>query len=250
MNTASKLLHVLAILGAIGSATLYYLSDSDAQLARDQLDRKNSLLTEANKRAKQAADESAEVQTELTEKNEALEEARANITVLSSRNTQLKRETQRFTEELDERVKSEEKLQVEIARLERENAKIKASSVALEEVQVYTQQIASLEEEVLQLKNTNARFPGNIASANTENSTIPEDLKGKILTVGPQSSFVVLNVGYEDGLRLTHSLSVARGTNTIAQIEITEVKENLSIARILPESLKLHVKEGDVVSPL
>lgn len=250
MKTASKLLHLLAILGAIGSAALYYLSETDAGLAQEQLSRANAQLAQATKRANQVSEKNEELLSELEGKNDALEEARANITVLSSRNTQLKRETQRFTEELDERVLSEEKLQQEITRLDRENAKIRASTVSLNEVQEYTRQITSLQEKILQLENSNIRFPGNAVVTEETVPAPPADLNGKILTVGPKSSFVVLNVGYENGVRLAHALSVGRGTETIAQIEITEVKEKLSIARILPDSLKLQIKEGDRVTPL
>lgn len=252
MKLLTKLLHAFAILGAVGSAALYYLNNTDATSLRERAERSENLLSKTLEQSKQLSSKNSELLEEIEGKDDALDEARANITVLATRNTQLKRETQRFTEELDNRVLEEEKLQREIARLSREKAEIQASTVALDEVKDYTRQITELQEQVLQLKDTSARFPGSVAQTiDTETSTpLPNDLNAKILTVGPKSSFVILNVGYESGIRMSHSLSIARGSETIAQIEITEVKEKLSIARILPESLKLQIKEGDTVLPL
>ena len=75
----------------------------------------------------------------------------------------------------------------------------------------------------------------------------PVDLNGEVLTVGAQSSFVITNLGYTNGIRLDHLLNIQRDGKTIAQLQVTEVKENLSIARILPESFKTDPKPGDSV---
>ena len=66
-------------------------------------------------------------------------------------------------------------------------------------------------------------------------------------TVGPKSSFVVINLGYTSGVRLDHLLEIQRDGKLVANIQVTEVKENLSIARILPESMANDPEVGDIV---
>ena len=48
-------------------------------------------------------------------------------------------------------------------------------------------------------------------------------------------------------MRLDYLLEIQRDGKLAVNIQLTEVKENLSIARILPGSMKIDPKAGDVV---
>ncbi len=248
MKTASRLLPILAIIGAVCSGVFYFLSKDTASDLEAILAQTRQQLAAVELRANKLNEEVSATNAERQAQGNSLEEARAKITALTTRNEQLKRETRRFTAELDDRIASEERLQKEVARLGREKAELESTTVSIDEIADYERKISRLEAEILNLQETRKGFPGS--TAGTIATKPPSDLRGKILTVGAESSFIIINLGYDSGIRLETPMSIERGSETVAHAEITEVKENLSIARILPETLKLDLKPGDVVKTL
>ena len=149
------------------------------------------------------------------------------------------------------RMDNEENLQRNLADLKKEMAAQKANSITLEEANAFEQKINSLESTILKLESTPVRKTSPSTAEGYGNvKPGPSDANGKILTVGPQSSFAIVSLGYTSGIRLDHLLEIERDGESIAKIQISEVKENLSIARILPGSMKIDPKTGDfIVSP-
>lgn len=248
MKTASRILFTLAIVGAISSGVFYYLIKDVSNTRETEFAQAKQQLALSQTRANKLSEEMVASTAERDAQLKSLDETRAKITALTTRNEQLKRETRRFTAELDDRIASEERLQKEVARLSRENAELEANTVPIEEIEAYERKVARLEGEILNLKESTNGFPGSTVPATAEKT--PANIKGNILTVGAQSSFIIINLGHDSGIRLDTEMNIERGSETIAQAEITEVKENLSIARILPETLKLDLKAGDVVKTL
>ncbi len=248
MRSLANFLSILAIIGAIASGTFYYLNTQEANnLAQQLQDSQIELNAERAKSANLDAS-NTELQEQLEQSARSLQEARSNITVISARSNQLKRENQRFTEELEMRMDNEENLQRSLADLKKEMAAQKANSISLEEANAYEQKIATLESAILKLESTPPK-PTSPSTSQTYGNLkpAPADASGRILTVGPQSSFVIVSLGYTSGIRLDHLLEIRREGESIAKIQISEVKENLSIARILPGSMKIDPIEGDLV---
>jgi predicted RNase H-like nuclease (RuvC/YqgF family) len=239
MRSLANFLSILAIIGALASGTFYYLNTLEANnLAQELQTSQVQLKAESAKSANLAAT-NQDLQEQLEQSARSLQEARSN---------QLKRENQRFTEELEMRMDNEENLQRSLADLKKEMAAQKANSITLEEANAYEQKIATLESTILKLEST----PVKVASPSTAEGygnlkPGPSDANGRILTVGPQSSFVIVSLGYTSGIRLDHLLEIKREGESIAKIQISEVKENLSIARILPGSMKIDPIAGDLV---
>ena len=248
MRSLANFLSILAIIGALASETFYYLNTLEANNFAQELQTSQlQLKAESTKSAKLAA-KNHDLKEQLKQSTRSLQGARSNITVISARSNQLKRENQRFTEELEMRMDNEENLQRSLADLKKEMAAQKANSITLEEANAYEQKIATLESTILKLEST----PVKVASPSTAEGygnlkPGPSDANGRILTVGPQSSFVIVSLGYTSGIRLDHLLEIKREGESIAKIQISEVKENLSIARILPRSMKIDPKAGDIV---
>ena len=248
MKSLTNFFSILAILGAIASGLFFFFNTKDknqlqlnVQSYGTQLAAERAIIREQNETL-----ESNAAQIAQTSKN--LEEARSNITVITARSNQLKRDNQRFTDELERRLENEESLQRALADLKREMAELRATTISLENAETYEQTIASLESEILRLKSAQSSVASavqNTLPAGAKHA--PVDLNGEVLTVGAQSSFVITNLGYTNGIRLDHLLNIQRDGKTIAQLQVTEVKENLSIARILPESFKTDPKPGDSV---
>jgi len=248
MRSLANFLSVLAIFGAIASGAFYYLNKQEANNLAQELQQSQAFLNaERAKTAKQAAT-IEDLQAQLEQSARSLQEARSNITVISARSNQLKRENQRYTEELEMRMDNEESLQRALADLKKDMAAQKANSITLEEANAYEQKIASLENTILRMESEAQKAPApQIAEAYNNLKPAPSGVSGRILTVGPQSSFVIVSLGYTSGIRLDHLLVIQREGESIANIQVSEVKENLSIARILPGSMKTNPVEGDLV---
>lgn len=248
MNSITNFLSVLAIIGAIASGGFYLLNLKEANNLDQELQTANSRLSlvESQNAAQQAKVD--DLSAQLQQSSQSLEEARSNITVITARSNQLKRENGRLSDELDMRLDKEESLQIALADLKKEMAELRANSISLDKATEYEQEIASLEASILQLKNSQPTpTTSSLADTYRNLKMAPDGLNGQILTVGPQSSFVVINLGYTSGVRLDHLLEIQRDGKLVANIQVTEVKENLSIARILPESMATDPETGDLV---
>jgi DNA mismatch repair ATPase MutS len=68
-----------------------------------------------------------------------------------------------------------------------------------------------------------------------------------VMAVGPESAFVVINRGSRQGIRPSQSLLVSRGTEIVAQVLTSDVREDLSIAQVEPNSLRSALHQGDSV---
>ena len=249
MSSITNFLSVLAVIGAIASGGFFFLNLQEANDLAQQLQSANTQLSTAQSKNIEQSSKIDDLSAQLQQSNQSLEEARSNITVITARSNQLKRENGRLSDELDMRLDKEESLQIALADLKKEMAELRANSISLDKATEHEQEIASLEARILQLKNSQATT-STISLSDTYRSlkTAPGGLNGQILTVGPKSSFVVINLGYTSGVRLDHLLEIQRDGKLVANIQVTEVKENLSIARILPESMATDPETGDIVT--
>ncbi len=248
MRSLANFLSTLAIIGAIASGAFYYLNTQEANNLAQQLQTSQVQLNAERSKSTDQAATIKDLQDQLDQSARSLQEARSNITVISARSNQLKRENQRFTEELEMRLDNEENLQRSLADLKKEMAAQKANSITLEEANAYEQKIATLESTILKLESAPPKpVSPSISETYGNFKPAPSDANGRILTVGPQSSFVIVSLGYTSGIRLDHLLEIKREGESVAKIQISEVKENLSIARILPGSMKTDPLPGDLV---
>ncbi len=248
MNSITNFLSILAIAGAIASGGFYFLNLKEANNLTQELQNANNQLTTAQSLNAAQGAKIDDLSAQLQQTSQFLEEARSNVTVITARSNQLKRENGRLSDELDMRLDKEESLQISLADLKKEMAELRANSISLNKATEYEQEIAALEARILQLKNSQpASTSISLADTYRNLKVAPIGLNGQILTVGPQSSFVVINLGYTHGVRLDHLLEIQRDGKLVAYIQVTEVKENLSIARILPESMATNPETGDIV---
>ena len=72
-------------------------------------------------------------------------------------------------------------------------------------------------------------------------------LKGKVVAVDAKWSFVVLDVGTEQGALERGEMLVNRNGKLVAKIRITTVERNRCIANVLPEWSWSNILEGDQV---
>lgn len=73
----------------------------------------------------------------------------------------------------------------------------------------------------------------------------PVGLNGKILSVNKENNFVIVDMGENAGLRLKDNLSVFRGSEYLARLEVIQVRKDIAAADILEQ--RGDIKVGDEV---
>lgn len=94
--------------------------------------------------------------------------------------------------------------------------------------------------------------PGILLAEEVEkpNAWFPEDGKGKVLDVSQEYGFIIINLGTTDRVAKGLQLLVNRDGKFIARIEVTETREQSSVAEVVPDLMIEEIKPGDqVISP-
>lgn len=79
--------------------------------------------------------------------------------------------------------------------------------------------------------------------------TLRADLKGKVVAVDPKWSFVVLNIGGDQGVLDDGEMLVSRDGKLVAKVIVRSVQKDRSIANIVPGWQLGDIIEGDEVTP-
>ena len=110
------------------------------------------------------------------------------------------------------------------------------------DVSKYQNRIDELEQTVALLQNR-----AGVAAAATAVFTASRGRNISVVTIGPQNAFVVINYGSKHGAQLNQKMIIRRGTDPIATIYISDVREGFSIAQVDPASLVTPIFNGDIV---
>ena len=70
-------------------------------------------------------------------------------------------------------------------------------------------------------------------------------VSGKVISVNDENNFVILDLGENSGIKLGDSLSVYRGSEYIAGLEVIQVRQDISAADIKEKGAR--IKAGDTV---
>jgi septal ring factor EnvC (AmiA/AmiB activator) len=131
----------------------------------------------------------------------------------------------------------------ELVELRKDLADTRASNASPEAVQAYKNTIAELERQLAASRN-GAAAP-TVVGASTAVFTSRAG-RATVLTVGPESAFVVLNFGSARGAELGQKLNVSQGNTVVATVLISDVRTNFSVAQVLPDTLRGVLQKGDL----
>ena len=137
----------------------------------------------------------------------------------------------------------EEKSNV-IAGLEDEKASLTAQVADL------NAQIAGLQDQLAQLEEDKSVLEVQLEKCDKElhkEITMKPGTTGTIVYANKDWNFVVIDIGSNDGVQATAEMIVHRGDDMVGKIKISAVRDNVSIAEVLPDYQKATVKEGDHV---
>jgi hypothetical protein len=130
----------------------------------------------------------------------------------------------------------------ELAALRQDLAATRASNASPAAVQAYRSTIAELERQLAASSHGAAAptAPGASTAVFTSRAG-----RATVLTVGPESAFVVLNFGSARGAQLGQKLNVSQGNTIVATVTISDVRGNFSVAQVLPDTLRGVLQKGD-----
>lgn len=213
------------------------IKDLELAIAQEQAARRSVLATVQSKLEVQ--------QRELTQREQALAEANAQLTQAVAANNI---NEQSLAKAIAEVAKLRE--EIRLAQTERLAAFQQATELT-DKLNQTDGLKKRLEERNVQLMN---QFAGLKAVADrlgineeTPVAHIPPPLEGRITSVR-QNGLVEISLGGDEGLKTGHKLDVYRGATYVARIEVRDINPDRSTARVLKEFQKGQIQKGDNVS--
>lgn len=271
MNNAVRLLvaifALLALAGA-GAAGFFYFA-GEKQLARiAQLERE---LKARDSEATALRDANAKLLTKAAELDTQLGHAKTRSTASETKTVQLARELTATKSTLTERQQREVALMSEIEALRQKIKAAESAPVAVVPVPpvgapasmpttlapavvsppaVSEEDLAAYERRIIALERQLTELLARALAESPEPTPAPapaEPVGHRVVRVGAQEAFVVLDYGAEQGAAVGDEATVARGTSVIARVQISDVRPRFSIAQVLPSARKGQLQAGDIV---
>lgn len=246
MKGFSLLMSLAAVLAAGVAGLLFFKIEYDKEHLLANNTAVQAQLASAHQRANDNGTERDALATQISTLQREMAELKARNTTLEARNSQLARELTRNREELTSREGSDQGVQQEIANLRKQVAESRAALASAiggaspEQVAAYEARIQDLEAQLTALRRGE--------STNLSFASVPGDLKGEVIEVGPKAAFVVLNIGTRHGAVTALEMVLRRGSQVLARIRLTDVRENYSVANVVPETGTGNLRPGDVAS--
>jgi septal ring factor EnvC (AmiA/AmiB activator) len=253
MKGLSVFLSLVAVLAAGVSAALYLLVGDERDRLQTELDAQRRQLAQAQQQIEDLKAERSTIATNLASIDGSVNETRARNTTLEARNSQLTREILQAREQIQAYEKAGKAAEEEVSALRRQlvdaqsRVAVSPGPAPMETLAASESRVADLEAQLATLR----RISGNdsIPATAEQLARVPDDLLGHVVEVGPRSAFVVLDIGTRHGAVPALELVLRRGSNIVARLRLTDVRESFSIAHVLPHAgILTPIRAGDTAS--
>lgn len=250
MHRLPLLLCVVALLGSTLSAVLYFRIGNSKQVLELRLSDSNVRAAKLDSDLTAANQQNGSLRTKLTVLSSELDDTKSKLAVANNRAGQFDRELTGARSDLSAAKDvvavyelTARALADEVTALRQDLSDSRASNASPEAVAAYKNTISELERQLATARN-GAAAP----SAAGASTAVFASRAGRatVLTVGPESAFVVLNFGSARGAQLGQKLSVNQGTSEVATLLISDVRTNFSVAQVLPDTLRGVLQKGDL----
>jgi chromosome segregation ATPase len=253
MNIASILLRILAILGAVTAVVLFFILGDQKDQLQAELDDTQTRARQLEGQLSTARNERQEAQTQVETLTTQVEEAQAQNNTLQNQLVRTRQELAQAQQLISTREQEAEALRADANRIRRdllaERNRIAELQQNLDE-QDSAALRTSIRELERQLRETELRLqdlqqddPQYVAQPDRREAP-REALRGEVTEVGPQSAFVLLNIGSLDGVRENAPVMIRRGGRYIGRANVTEVHDEISVARVAPGTGR--IRAGDI----
>lgn len=226
------LLGALAVLAAAGSATIAFRTARTNRLLRTDLAAASTHTVALESQLASARSDLAARDVQLDSLDADLGNAKTRLTAAEVRNTQLARQLAQAEAQLAERDAFAQTLQSRLHDFERDQAG-------------YQRTIADLERQLAEAQQGAAASSAEFAAHAVFSTRRSAATFASVLSIGPQSAFVVLDYGSDRGAAPGQALSIRRGSDTLAQVHLGQIRPHLSVAHVVPDSLRAALQKGD-----
>ncbi|HUR60015.1 MAG TPA: hypothetical protein VM029_19995 [Opitutaceae bacterium] len=242
MHRLPLILCAIALLGSALSAGLYFRIGDSKQLLASRLADTSTRATKLEAELAKANEHAGALKTEAAALHSEIGALQGKLAASETRVTQLDRDLGQAKSVLSVYELTARALADEVAALRTDLSDARASNASPDAVEGYKNTIAELERQLANARN-GAALPTAAGAANAVFASRVG--RATVLTVGPESAFVVLNFGSVRGAQIGQKLTVSQGTEQVATVLINDVRNNFSIAHVLPDSLRGVLHKGD-----
>ncbi|MES2694474.1 MAG: hypothetical protein V4773_13445 [Verrucomicrobiota bacterium] len=250
MHRFPLVLCALALASCVVSGVLFFKIGNSKQVLESRLTDATTRATHLESSLATANEQNGALKSQrlaanaaLSETHTQLRETRTQLTAAESRVAQAATDLAQTKAVLELYEQTARALSTEVATLRQDIEDIRATHASPETIEAYRTVVAELEKQLATARTAPAA--PNPAAASTAVLTNRAG-RATILTVGPESSFVVLNFGSARGARLGHKLIVSQGTAEVATVTISDVRTNFSVAQVTPATLRGPLQKGDI----
>ena len=250
MNRLPLFLCVIALLGSGMSAVLFFRIGTTKQVLEQRLADSTSRATKldadlasTNERNGSLTAQATALTTRAAALDTELTATKSKLSATETRVGELGHDLAQTKEVLAVYESTARALADEVAALREDLEASRISNASPEAVAAYKSTITELERQLATARD-GAVAPAT-AGASTAAFSSSRAGRATVLTVGPDSAFVVLNFGSARGAQLGHKLSVSQGTSVVATVLISDVRANFSVAQVLPDTLRGVLQKGD-----
>ncbi len=242
MHRLPLLLCAVALLGSTSSAVLYFRIGNSKQVLAQRLNDASARATQLDASLAAAHQQNGTLKARISTLDGELEVTRAKLGSAETRVTQLDRDLADTKSVLGVYEMTTRALGEEVAALRQDLEESRNSNASPEAVAAYKSTIAELEKQLAAARHGAAVTGTAAGSTAVFTSRVG---RATVLTVGPESAFVVLNFGTSRGAKLGQKLTVSQGTSEVATVLISDVRTNFSVAQVLPDTLRGVLQKGD-----
>lgn len=236
MKPLPLLLGLLALASAGTSAALWFTVVRERTAQAQALHAAQAQTQAAEAHLATLTAQAKVLRAQVAELDASLGETKTQLTVTEARNVQLTRDLNAAKQAPPPPPPAHDDAQdQEIARLTQELAAARTAATSAEAAAAdLTQQLAA------------ARTPAPAAPAPDAVLTTSRARTATVASVGPSSAFVVLNYGAAHGALPAQQFLIQRGTDVLARVLISDVRDQYSIAQVSPDSLRGALHKGDL----
>jgi septal ring factor EnvC (AmiA/AmiB activator) len=242
MNRSAVLLCLVALVGAMISAALYVRIGNSKQVLEAQLADTTARVSQLRTDLAAANEQNGTLKANLAAASTDLAATNDKLSASELRSAVLDHDLKQAKSLLSLQDQNARALAAEVSSLRSDLDEAHASAASPEAVTAYKNTIAELERQLANARN-GAAAPTATGAATAVFASRPG--RATVLTVGPSSSFVVLNFGTARGAKLGQRLTVSQGTEIVATVLISDVRANFSVAQVQPDSLRGVLQKGD-----
>jgi predicted nucleic acid-binding Zn-ribbon protein len=246
-----KICLIVAILAGGGVVAVNFLKVKPAiETIRDARDSEQKQKVATQKTLDKTKKDLKDTSDKLDTTSKDLESTRTKLTAANRQVSTLQSQTNTLHEELGKAMDARDKAQGELAEWHQLHMTPDQVVKATNDLKKVTRDFMGASQEALVLKTEVDKLTNELWALRPNTSDVvelPTGLKGKVVAVDPKYDFVILNIGEDKGVLPKGIMMVHRDGKLIGKVQIVTVKNNQSVANILPAWRRGEVMEGDEV---